>query len=146
MPLTSTGCGGIVPRFSTIQRACAGEARKSTSFSAALRAVRKGDFSVRLPRNRIGLAGELAEAFNDVVELNQRTAKELPHRERYLLLVVAFLRRLLELHLELVDQVERDFADLPRDDAAQHLGRTVEGVEALDREQGRAQEALLSPR
>ncbi len=44
---------------------------------AALRAVRKGDFSVRLPLDQMGIAGEIAEAFNDVVELNQRTAKEL---------------------------------------------------------------------
>jgi DNA-binding PadR family transcriptional regulator len=54
---------------------------------------------------------------DDVADLQQRlddserTAKELPHREKYLLLVVAFLRRLLELHLELVDQVERELAD-----------------------------------
>jgi DNA-binding PadR family transcriptional regulator len=39
----------------------------------------------------------------------ERTAKELPHREKYLLLVVAFLRGLLDLHLELVDQVDREF-------------------------------------
>jgi DNA-binding PadR family transcriptional regulator len=38
----------------------------------------------------------------------ERTASELPHRQKYLLLVVAFLRRLLELHLELVDEVERE--------------------------------------
>jgi DNA-binding PadR family transcriptional regulator len=40
----------------------------------------------------------------------ERTAAELPHRARYLLLVTGFLRRLLELHEELVDEVERDFA------------------------------------
>jgi DNA-binding PadR family transcriptional regulator len=40
----------------------------------------------------------------------ERTAKELPHREKYLLLVVGFLRGLLDLHLELVDEVERDLA------------------------------------
>jgi DNA-binding PadR family transcriptional regulator len=39
----------------------------------------------------------------------ERTAKELPHREKYLLLVVAFLRGLLDLHLELVDQLDREF-------------------------------------
>src|SRR3712207_1903296 len=44
---------------------------------AALRAVRKGDFSVRLPLDQTGIAGEIAEAFNDVVELNERTAAEL---------------------------------------------------------------------
>lgn len=40
----------------------------------------------------------------------ERTAKELPHRQKYLLLVTGFLRRLLALHLELVDEVERELA------------------------------------
>ena len=44
---------------------------------AALRAVRKGDFGVRLPLDQTGIAGEIAEAFNDIVELNERTAAEL---------------------------------------------------------------------
>jgi DNA-binding PadR family transcriptional regulator len=39
----------------------------------------------------------------------ERTAKELPHREKYLLLVVGFLRGLLDLHLQLVDEVDREF-------------------------------------
>jgi DNA-binding PadR family transcriptional regulator len=38
------------------------------------------------------------------------SAKLLPHRSKYLLMVIEFLRRYLELHLELVDEVERDFA------------------------------------
>jgi DNA-binding PadR family transcriptional regulator len=38
----------------------------------------------------------------------ERTAHQLPHREKYLLLVVQFLRRLLDLHLELLDEVERE--------------------------------------
>ena len=42
----------------------------------ALRAVRQGDFSIRLPRSLTGIAGEIAEAFNDVVELQERTSKE----------------------------------------------------------------------
>jgi DNA-binding PadR family transcriptional regulator len=33
-----------------------------------------------------------------------------PHREKYLLLVIGFLRKLFELHLELVDEVERELA------------------------------------
>ena len=40
----------------------------------------------------------------------ERAAAELPHRAKYLLLVTGFLRRLLDLHEELVDGVERDFA------------------------------------
>jgi DNA-binding PadR family transcriptional regulator len=39
-----------------------------------------------------------------------RTAHELPHREKYLLLVNGFLRKLLELHLEFVDDVERELS------------------------------------
>ncbi len=41
-----------------------------------LRTVRKGDFSVRLPSNLTGIAGEIAEAFNDMVDLNERTTRE----------------------------------------------------------------------
>jgi HAMP domain-containing protein/signal transduction histidine kinase/CheY-like chemotaxis protein len=43
---------------------------------AALRAFRRGDFSVRLPRDLTGVEGEIAEAFNDVVELNDRMTRE----------------------------------------------------------------------
>ncbi|PXA94632.1 hybrid sensor histidine kinase/response regulator, partial [Caulobacter sp. D5] len=43
---------------------------------AALRAFRRGDFSVRLPDDLDGLDGELAEAFNDAVGLNDRISKE----------------------------------------------------------------------
>uniref|UniRef100_B0T737 histidine kinase n=1 Tax=Caulobacter sp. (strain K31) TaxID=366602 RepID=B0T737_CAUSK len=43
---------------------------------AALRAFRRGDFSVRLPTDLSGLDGELAEAFNDAVDLNDRLSKE----------------------------------------------------------------------
>ena len=38
----------------------------------------------------------------------ERTAAELPHRERYLLLVVDFLRRLLDLHADWISEVERE--------------------------------------
>src|SRR5215213_8517433 len=44
---------------------------------SALRAVRRGDFKVRLPNDLSGLAGEIADAFNEIVELNERTAREL---------------------------------------------------------------------
>jgi DNA-binding PadR family transcriptional regulator len=41
---------------------------------------------------------------------SERTAREYPHRATYLLLVVDFLRGLLDLHEQLVDDVEREFA------------------------------------
>ncbi|HYL26546.1 MAG TPA: HAMP domain-containing protein, partial [Candidatus Nitrosotalea sp.] len=44
---------------------------------AALRAFRRGDFSARLPLDLSGIDGEIAEAFNDCIELNAALAKEL---------------------------------------------------------------------
>ena len=44
------------------------------------------------------------------LEETARGADTLPHRRKYLLLIVDFLRNLLELHLELVNEVERDLA------------------------------------
>ena len=55
------------------------------------------------------LREDIAELI-DRLEDGKATAQSLPHRRKYLLLVNEFLRRYLELHLELVDQVERDFA------------------------------------
>src|SRR5258706_5169549 len=42
----------------------------------ALHRVRAGDFKVRMPR-RTGMAGELVDAFNDVVGIQQRHNREL---------------------------------------------------------------------
>jgi DNA-binding PadR family transcriptional regulator len=38
----------------------------------------------------------------------EASAEDLPHRRKYLLLVCKFLRELLELHLEWIDEVERE--------------------------------------
>ena len=42
-------------------------------------AVRKGDFSVRMPVEQTGLAGKIADALNDVIELNEKMAREFEH-------------------------------------------------------------------
>jgi DNA-binding PadR family transcriptional regulator len=66
----------------------------------------------------------LATLREDIADLSQRledgqaAARSLPHRSKYLLLINEFLRRYLELHVELVDQVERDFATEESDDGA----------------------------
>src|SRR5438309_2012173 len=44
---------------------------------AGLTALKKGDSSVRMPLDWTGLSGKVAEAFNDVVELNESMAEEL---------------------------------------------------------------------
>jgi HAMP domain-containing protein len=42
-----------------------------------LQALRIGDFTVRLPRDQIGLAGKIADTFNDIAAANQRMAQQL---------------------------------------------------------------------
>src|SRR5262250_1423760 len=44
---------------------------------STLLAVKKGDFSVRLPVDHTGMAGKIYDTLNDVIELEQRTAQEL---------------------------------------------------------------------
>ena len=56
----------------------------------------------------------MAALREEIAELEARldeseaSAEKLPHRRKYLLLANGFLRRLLDLHLELVDDVERE--------------------------------------
>src|SRR5205085_11978632 len=42
-----------------------------------LQAMRVGDFSVRLPGDRIGIVGKIADTFNEIVGANERMAKQL---------------------------------------------------------------------
>jgi HAMP domain-containing protein/CheY-like chemotaxis protein/signal transduction histidine kinase len=44
---------------------------------ASLRAMRDGDFSARLPGHWTGLAGKVADTFNDIASTNQQMAREL---------------------------------------------------------------------
>ena len=48
----------------------------------ALRAFKRGDFSVRMPLNLTGIDGEIAQTFNDVVELEEAKAAEIAARRR----------------------------------------------------------------
>lgn len=58
----------------------------------------------------------MATLRDDIADLSARlddaeaSAETLPHRRKYLMLVIGFLRQLLELHLELVDDVERELS------------------------------------
>jgi DNA-binding PadR family transcriptional regulator len=58
----------------------------------------------------------MATLRDDIADIEQRLddaqhrAHQFPHREKYLLLVTGFLRRLAELHVELIDEVERELA------------------------------------
>jgi DNA-binding PadR family transcriptional regulator len=52
---------------------------------------------------------DIADLMARLDEAEART-QTLPHRRKYQLLVIDFLRRLLDLHLELVDAIERELA------------------------------------
>src|SRR5512145_881739 len=43
----------------------------------SLRAFKRGDFSVRMPLNLTGIDGEIAQTFNDLVELEEAKAAEI---------------------------------------------------------------------
>ncbi|MFL5033055.1 MAG: HAMP domain-containing protein, partial [Xanthobacteraceae bacterium] len=55
----------------------AGESVDLHELLEALQAVRVGDFSVRLPGDRVGIAGKIADTFNEIVGTNQRMAQQL---------------------------------------------------------------------
>ena len=44
---------------------------------ASLQSMRDGDFTVRLPGTWVGLAGKVADTFNEIVAANQHMAQEL---------------------------------------------------------------------
>ena len=48
----------------------------------AMHALKKGDFSVRLPVNLEGMDGKIADAFNNVIDLNERMSAELERLSR----------------------------------------------------------------
>src|SRR5205814_443379 len=54
-----------------------GDALDPLRMLAALRALRRGYFAARLPTDQAGVAGEIAEAFNDVAELLETSTAEL---------------------------------------------------------------------
>src|SRR3982751_7036524 len=49
----------------------------NTQLLAALMAFKRGDFSVRLPDDWTGVAGKIADTFNEVIAKNERLTTEL---------------------------------------------------------------------
>src|SRR5439155_1767216 len=60
----------------------AGGALDTKLLLTALTALKKGDFTVRLPLVWTGIAGKIADAFNDVTERNEKVARELERISR----------------------------------------------------------------
>src|ERR1700689_1926912 len=70
----------LLPRF-VPSETLNGDA-SSRQLLKALTALKKGDFSVRLPLDWNGTAGKIGDAFNDVIERNERMAQELERLSR----------------------------------------------------------------
>jgi PadR family transcriptional regulator, regulatory protein AphA len=68
----------------------------------------------RTRTSMITLRDDIADLLARLDE-TEATAHTLPHRRKYLLLATSFMRRLFELHLDLVDQVERELDPTERD-------------------------------
>ena len=54
-----------------------GDQLDSKQLLAALTALKRGDFFAQLPDDWTGIAGKVADTFNDVIRLNQRLTQEL---------------------------------------------------------------------
>jgi hypothetical protein len=108
---------------------------------SALHALKKGDFSIRLPRDGEGIDARIADAFNDAAELNQSLALELGRLARVvgkegLLSDRARLgaaggswATMAESVNQLIDDLLRPVRDMSRIVAAVEMGRLDERVE-----------------
>jgi methyl-accepting chemotaxis protein len=54
-----------------------GDQPDSKQLLAALTAFKRGDFSAQLPDDWTGIAGKVADSFNEVIQINQRLTQEL---------------------------------------------------------------------
>jgi signal transduction histidine kinase/HAMP domain-containing protein/ActR/RegA family two-component response regulator len=116
-----------------------------TELADALRRVREGDFKVRLSR-RTGLAGEVTDCFNDVVELQARRNRELLRISRVVGREGRMTERVDEEAFEgawaegvravnsLIDDLGRPTAEIARvivavadGDLSQHMANEIEG-------------------
>jgi DNA-binding PadR family transcriptional regulator len=78
---------------------------KSELLTRLLIADLVGEPSTR--KSMLAIREDIADLYARIEEA-EASAELLPHRRKYLLLVMGFLRGLLELHLDLVDEVERE--------------------------------------
>jgi len=64
-------------------------------------------------RHAVGALREEIAELSAQLDASVERAARLPHREKYLLLVIGFLRGLLQLHLDWIDRVERELGGEP---------------------------------
>jgi HAMP domain-containing protein len=76
MPNVPTSANGRSAKRSGKARATASDTLDLEQLLTVLTGLRKGDFSVRMPRSQIGVAGKVADTLNEIAELNENMAQE----------------------------------------------------------------------
>src|SRR5262245_38860765 len=101
---------------------------------AALTAFKRGDFSAHLPHDWTGVAGKIADTFNDVIRINQRLTKELARINRVVgkdgrIRQRASLREASGSWAEAIDSVNNLIEDLvqPTSEMARVIGSVARG-------------------
>ncbi len=79
--LTGTKTGSRLSELSPSPRRTEVELDRARLLEALL-ALKRGDFSARLPAHLEGMDGKIADAFNDVIELHERMSKEFDRLSR----------------------------------------------------------------
>ncbi|MBX6368806.1 MAG: PAS domain-containing protein [Rhodospirillales bacterium] len=93
----------------------------------ALRSFRKGDFSVRLPTDLAGIDGEIAEAFNDIIERHAALTREVAR----LCVAIGKERRIGERGTAGKRGETIDCADTPIADLAQPTTEVARAIDAV---------------
>src|ERR1043166_161914 len=74
--------GTARPEKAAMTTASSTESLDKKDLLTALLALKKGDFSYRLPIDRAGIDGRIADTFNDVIEVKQKLTRELERISR----------------------------------------------------------------
>ncbi|MEP6688059.1 MAG: HAMP domain-containing protein, partial [Gemmatimonadales bacterium] len=76
MPHASTTGNGRPAKRSSKRTPVSPETLDLEQLLTVLTAIRKGDFSVRMPMSKTGLVGKIADTLNEIAELNEDMAQE----------------------------------------------------------------------
>src|SRR5689334_2237416 len=67
----------VTPKLNGANGHVAPDALNLEELLAALQSMRDGSFAVRMAGNQVGIAGKIADTFNEIVANNQRMAEQL---------------------------------------------------------------------
>jgi CheY-like chemotaxis protein/signal transduction histidine kinase/HAMP domain-containing protein len=76
MPLPPSAPNGRATKRSSTRSPSSSDTLDLVELQTVLASVRKGDFSLRMPASKTGIAGKIADTLNEIIELNQGMARE----------------------------------------------------------------------